>query len=320
MIARGRRCGAIPLAVALLLAGCGREGVGQRDTTAAARGADGRDLREARRTGALADRALEEASGLAPSSRVPGLFWSHNDSGFDPVLFALDSTGAARGRVVVRGARNRDWEAMATGPCPDGRCLYIGDVGDNSARRDVVTIWRVREPLPTDSATARAEALPFRYPQGPRDVEAIWVGPDTSVWLVTKRPIRDAAGRFRPALVYRLPAAAWGTAGGRAVAAAVLVDSLPWVPTRTGVRDWITDAALSSTRPDRTRQLAVRTYRDVLVFDADTLTGAPGRLLARCSLRSLRERQGEAVAWRPDGDLLFLTEGRGAPVHAGRCP
>jgi hypothetical protein len=317
-----RRRGVIALAVAVLLCGCGRDGIGQRDTAAVAAGAGfrERDLCDLKRTGALSDRALAEASGLTPSSRVPGVLWSHNDSGNDPVLFALDATGARLGRVVVRGAKNRDWEAIATGPCPDGSCLYIGDVGDNSARRDSVAIWRVREPLPADSMSARVELLSLRFPQGPRDVEAMWVGPDTTVWLVTKRPIRDAAGRFRPALVYRLRAAAWQPGGRRVAAPAELVDSLPWVPTRAGVRDWITDAALSPPQPDGTRRLALRTYQHVLVFEADPLTGAPGRLLARCSLRMLRERQGEAVAWMDDGRLLFLGEGRGVPVHVGRCP
>src|SRR4029079_15941055 len=52
---------------------------------------------------------LTESSGLAVSRRNPGLLWSHNDSGSAAVLFALDTTGATRGRVRVP-VNTRDWE------------------------------------------------------------------------------------------------------------------------------------------------------------------------------------------------------------------
>src|SRR5690606_1795107 len=42
---------------------------------------------------------LEEASGLAASRRHAGVLWMHNDSGGEPEVFAVDSTGAVLGRV-----------------------------------------------------------------------------------------------------------------------------------------------------------------------------------------------------------------------------
>jgi hypothetical protein len=51
-------------------------------------------------------RDLPEASGVAASRRTPGLFWAHNDSG-EPVIYALDSHGAIKGRVRVTGASGR---------------------------------------------------------------------------------------------------------------------------------------------------------------------------------------------------------------------
>ena len=65
---------------------------------------------------------LPEASGLAASRRTPGLLWSHNDSG-EPVVFALNATGAVKDRVRVTGAQVEDWEAIAVGSCPQGSCL-----------------------------------------------------------------------------------------------------------------------------------------------------------------------------------------------------
>ena len=166
-------------------------------------------LRDAHATGALANPLLTEASGVAQSTRAENVFWSQNDSGNDPLLFAYDSTGASLGVVRVNGAQNRDWEAIAIGPCATGSCLYIGDVGDNSARRDEVTVYRIPEPMPTDTISAPAVALHLRYVDGPHDVESMIVTADTSIVLFSKRPMTDRDGRERMALVYRVSQSAW---------------------------------------------------------------------------------------------------------------
>lgn len=72
----------------------------------------------------LAD--VPEASGLVASRVTPGRLWAHNDSG-KPEIFALDAKGAVTGRVSVAGAALEDWEALASGACGTGTCLYIGD-------------------------------------------------------------------------------------------------------------------------------------------------------------------------------------------------
>jgi hypothetical protein len=101
---------------------------------------------------------LPEASGLAASRRTPGVLWAHNDSG-DPFVFALTATGGVKGRVFVTGARVWDWEDIAVGPCANGTCLYIADIGDNDRRRQSVTIYRTPEPAPGDAQTERVEVL-----------------------------------------------------------------------------------------------------------------------------------------------------------------
>ena len=272
-------------------------------------------LGDVRQSGLIDNPALVEASGLARGAANAGVFWSHNDSGNDALLFALDSTGASRGTVRVTGATNTDWEAIASGPCESGSCLYIGDVGDNKARRAEVTLWRVREPLPSDTATAQATQLDFRYPDGPHDVEAMWVAPDTTVWLVTKRPLRTRRGNFRPALLFRLPAAAWR---GPSPAVAELVDSLPITPIEQNPNGWITDASYGSSVSGPAR-VVIRTYQEVFVLAADPMTGRPGGITARCSLSALRERYGEAVTWMQDNRLLFANEGRHSRLWTGRC-
>lgn len=267
--------------------------------------------------GALKDDGLVEASGVVRSTRRDNAFWSQNDSGNEAELYAYDSTGASLGVARVNGARNRDWEAIATGPCIEGTCIYIGDVGDNAARRDNVTMWRVIEPTPGDTVTPLAAELRFSYVDGPRDVEAMWVSPDTTVWLLTKRPVFRGDGTSRPAQLYRLPASVWSARGA---AVAILVDSLPIAPLASNNLTWITDASLSAPDSAGARHLAVRTYGEIFVFAADSVTGRPGALEHHCSLAPLHQRTGEGVVWLTDGRLLFNAEGRGSPLQAGRCP
>src|SRR5919108_3756530 len=95
---------------------------------------------EVRHVRAVGHVDLVESSAAAMSIAQSGVFFTINDSGNDPVLFALDTTGANQGEWKVLGARNRDWEAAAVGPCSSSEssstarerwCVYIGDVGDN---------------------------------------------------------------------------------------------------------------------------------------------------------------------------------------------
>lgn len=136
---------------------------------------------------------LIESSGVA-ASRTPGVFWSHNDSGDGPVLYATDAAGRDLGAVRVTGARARDWEDIAAGPCfvAPGRCLYIGDIGDNAARRPHVVIYRVREPEPPSAPgdTLRSapalDSIVLRYPDHPHNAEALAVTGGGAILLVTK--------------------------------------------------------------------------------------------------------------------------------------
>ena len=253
---------------------------------------------EAHRTGVFLDARVTESSGVAVSRRSPGVLWTHNDSGDPSYLFATDTTGAVRGTFSVTGARNIDWEDIALGPCEGSSCLYLADTGDNRERRGSVSVYRVPEPdLPADRPkrvrpTARAHALTFRYPDGPHDVEAMWVSPAGDVHLVTK-------GRSGPVRHYRISAAAWTS--GRPVVPE-LVERLP-LPVRSKL-DLVTAAALS---PDG-RIVAVRTYGAVYFF----LATGTGRLEAHpvsrgCDVRSLGI-QGEGVGWLNEEVLVLTSE------------
>lgn len=146
--------------------------------------------------GRIESDAITEASGIAASRKNPGVLWTHNDSGGQNRIFAFDTHGKNLGIYVIAGIQNRDWEDIAVGPGPiDGeQYVYIGDIGDNSARYDNKYIYRIREPrvdttrTPTDTVITEADRLVFQYPDGNRDAETLMVDPPTGdIYVVSKR-------------------------------------------------------------------------------------------------------------------------------------
>jgi hypothetical protein len=141
---------------------------------------------------------LREVSGLAASRLQPGVFWTHEDSGAQPVLTALDANGHLSGRWRLQGATNVDWEDMASFTLDGRSWLLVADVGDNRAGRGDCVLYIVEEPPspplfpPSDPATQRilpvAWKIPVIYPDGPRDVEAVAVDArEERIYLLAKR-------------------------------------------------------------------------------------------------------------------------------------
>ena len=262
-------------------------------------------------TAHFANRQLTESSGVAASRTQPGVLWTFNDSGNDPVLFATDTLGRDRGTFRLTGATNEDWEAIAIGPCGARQCLFVGDIGDNENRRPDVVIYRVPEPrlagrASPRSATAASTALHLRYPDGPHDAESLLLSRAGDLFIITK----DGA---HPRL-YRIPAAAWKRTRR------VTADSLGPLPIDTDMKSFrlVTDAALA---PDGVR-VAVRTYREIFF-----LRLANGRLVPddpprACDTFGL-QIQGEGVDWLDQHTLVLTSENafiQGGSVAVITCP
>lgn len=78
---------------------------------------------------------VEETSGLF---FFKGELVTQNDSGGGNTLYVLDTAGGeVKKRIPVVGALNRDWEALGMS---EGK-LYIGDFGNNNARRKDLCIY-----------------------------------------------------------------------------------------------------------------------------------------------------------------------------------
>ena len=83
----------------------------------------------------LLPKEVDETSGLF---FYGGKLWTHNDSGGEPILYALDtSTFDVDQRVTLSNANNVDWEDV----CFDGSTVFVGDFGNNMGARDDLKIY-----------------------------------------------------------------------------------------------------------------------------------------------------------------------------------
>jgi hypothetical protein len=249
------------------------------------------------------------------SKQFPGIYWTLNDSGNDPLIYAFDDQGRSRGTFKVDDAKNEDWESMALGPGRDGGfALYIGDTGDNDGVRRDSTIYRILEPQPEPpqsnnrprpKSTASAEAFKFAFPGESRDTEAFVVHPETGqIVLFTK----EFSGSSR---VFRMPM----PLDSKRTARLEQVGRID-TPTQRGLGAAVTDAAIS---PDG-RRVAVRTYSNVLEFDLAE-SESPEVVVARTpSVYRLDDApQGEGITYRADGGAL-MTIGESTPAVLYETP
>lgn len=239
---------------------------------------------------------VREASGIAASREHDDVLWVHNDSEGGAVVFSISTTGEMLGRVTLNGAHNRDWEDIAVGHCPvggpDGDCLYLADIGDNRATREAIGIWVTAEPHPRDQESADAVFVRLRYPDGPRDAEAMAVLPDGSLIIVSK-------GREHPVSVYRSGPLEWPTAPEQE-AQLTLVQRLTAQP--ASLPDQITGSGA-----DRDGRIAVRSYASLQFYRLESDSLIP-LLPEPVPLDALAEPQGEGVTAGTGGRIFLVSE------------
>src|SRR5262245_51670088 len=122
----------------------------------------------------VANPDLDELSGLAVSRADPQVLWGHNDTGGGNVLFRFGADGADFGSVHVKGARATDWEDIAAFEQDGTPALLVADTGDNLRARAQLVLYAVRDPG-RDGAAELLWRLPFSFPDGARDCEAVAV-------------------------------------------------------------------------------------------------------------------------------------------------
>lgn len=238
---------------------------------------------------------LNEISGAAVSRSRPGVIWVHNDSGADPVVYALSREGAVLDRVALPELDARDWEDMAIGPGPSPGIdyLYLADIGDNQASRESVQVHRIPEPAAGTEEAVGAQTLELTYPTGPVEAETLLVDPATGDLVIAGKELSGATTLFG--------------------VASTIDWSQPQEATLIGEIQLGTFAAATGGDADDTRVL-IRTYDEV--FQWERLAGdslAESLLSPGCRVASVREPQGEAIALSGEG-FFTLSEGIDQPI------
>lgn len=250
--------------------------------------------------GAVGSLAIDEASGIAASAFNSDVLWVHNDSGDSARVFAMNIQGTHLGIYNLAGAGATDWEDMAVGPGPvaDQSYLYLGDIGDNSAVRSSIKVYRVAEPVVSSTQTPVTEILGGvetielqypEYPNGARDAETLMVDPLTNdIYIVSKRESQS-----------RLYRAAYPQSTAE-INTLEYLTQLPW--------GWTTGGDIS---PDGNKIL-VRGYGNAMLWsrppggqlwDAFAQPGVSVPLV-------LTEPQGEAICFDPTGSGYYTTSER----------
>ncbi|HYH56371.1 MAG TPA: hypothetical protein VD772_07150 [Anseongella sp.] len=247
---------------------------------------------------------LDEVSGIAGSLAARDLIWAHNDSGDPARIFAMTEKGAHLGRYYLQNVKAVDWEDMASGPgpVPGKNYLYIGDIGDNAARRAHITVYRVEEPRVDRAGEACTDTIPeeavqaFRleYPGGPRDAEALIADPLSGcLYILTKG--KSETGVYK----VELPEKPAGT---------LLLQPAGTIPFRR-----ITAGDISA----RGDEVLVKNYNRLFYWKREG-----GEPLEETFIRKARrlpyapEPQGEALAWKKDGSGFFTLSEEALGIEA----
>jgi hypothetical protein len=126
----------------------------------------------------MTDPRITESSGLVDLG--DGLMVTTNDSGDTGIVYVVDRSGRTVG--TTRFGDSVDAEALAP---VDGGHVWVGDIGDNEARRPYTVIRRV--PVGRGDRTVRVPSYRLLYPDGPHDAETLLRQPATGrLFVVTK--------------------------------------------------------------------------------------------------------------------------------------
>jgi hypothetical protein len=230
----------------------------------------------------LGDERIDESSGLVVDREDDDLAFTINDSGSEPVVYAIEISSGRTVGTAMLDADPADTEALSIDG--DGT-LWIADTGDNDQHRTDVALYSIPAFGRGDQGVVDATRYPLTYPNGPRDVEALAVDPRSGAkFLLTKGLLGGE--------VYALPDELVPDEPNEVTALA---------PTVPGV---VTDAAFTVDG----RYVIARDYASAYVLDAttwDTVT----------STRLPQVEQGETLATEPGGDSYLVgSEGADSPL------
>ncbi len=154
-----------------------------------------------REIGRIANPRLTESSGVAASRQFPGILWTHTDGGSPKKqsLFAMRRDGSSVTEVFISDVFITDWEDIAI---DDQKHVYLGDIGNNDARRPELWVHQLDEPDP--NANIRVirpkRSWRLRFPGAPFDCESLFVWKDHG--YVVSKVFKDSRAQ-----IFRFPLA-----------------------------------------------------------------------------------------------------------------
>ena len=248
------------------------------------------DFKAPVQVGTIAATGANGPSGIVASRAHPGVLYAQMDTGGPSTIFAMTTAGKALGEYTLTGVSQNDWEDIAVGKGPGaGSYIYLGDIGDNSANRTQIQVYRVPEPevSPTQAAVQQAvtsEVLKFTYPDKAHNAETLLLDPVTGdIIIVTK----ETSGM---SVVYRAP-------GNTPVDTPTVLEKVTTV--QIGTSGQAAQASGGDISPTGDRFM-VRSYETVLIWPrAATLTAT---FMAAPHMQAFAtEPQGEGITFSADG-------------------
>jgi hypothetical protein len=252
--------------------------------------------------GVLEGSDMKEASGIVASIQNPGMWWIINDSGYDPIIYLVDSTGIAAAHFRLDGVNNRDWEDLSIrlNPLTGKSELLIAEIGDNSAKYEIKHIYVVDEPnapdsnLSIDPPRIATRIYSFVYPDGMRDAETMMVDPSDHSWyVISKREEEVRLYQFSPDYIQRMDQAYSEGVYDSGSSLQVAADTLKFHLTLP-----FTGAVAGDISQDG-NEVVVKSYIQVFYWRRDDITVSLSELLTKPGVPQpyIPEAQGESIAF-----------------------
>ena len=274
-------------------------------------------------TGNLSRNILSETSGIAFGKVNPDVMWAHNDSGAEPLIYAVTKTGEMKGQWKIEGVKAVDWEDIAVGPCEiNGKesCIFIADMGNNKHKRQDMSIIVVKEPnLATDQAwtdepgkleTNQVISLQYEPVENAQpeesnpDTESLMIHPKTGELYTISKSIKG-----EKSILFHIPRPKANETVKPEPLGSWLFSAFPVFGSTTGA-----DFSPSGTH------YVIRTYWKAYEYDIEAYGSVEAAFQHPRFIFHIGEKQGESIAYDPDGITIWTVgEGELANVLRYSC-
>ncbi len=282
---------------------------------------------KAQKMGVLDNKLIDEASGIEVSSKFPSRLYHINDSGGGQFFYISDLKGTNTQKIAIdgKGIKKSDFEDIGVGKCFDKTCLFIGDIGDNKAKKYSVEIIVIDEIEEYRSSVKPLKRLTVKYPDGPHNAEGLAVHPNGDIYIVTKEENLRELEAY-PSKIYKLTAKEWQNSSDKTITLEHVgdIDLRVLNPSGTAYGQIVSAFDIA---PDGKRFLLL-TYENALEFNIDISEQKikPSEKMIKGQDYNLIELktlpQQESIVYMPDGtSFLYNTEHHWfqAPIMKVNC-